>query len=391
MITITHVVSSFDLGIYYAVSAYPQLLSRAFDMGLPHASRYFMLKIPNQRVRIIKLVSSLLGMITFAVLGSFFLLTQFEIESNDLIDKLSDNYLVLCFYCLGLIVNSILNAILLSFERLKGILIASTVPYVVFICIISYKYYYGVLEINDLFLQLLVSELIMTLIFLVSLRKLLLVSSPDEAETIGVGDLMRYASKTYAGGLLKTITTRLDRVVLSFIASPVFIGYYSVLMTLRDICIVPATSYGQVFSNRLSAVMKNSESNLERAVGSKLVILTAVYSLGLVIFLVIQRPILGIFFEVVTDEIVFASRFIMLSTIPVALISFLLFVFLIMNKPEHFSISSVIMIITCYSMIYWLYPRMDGNAFLVASVASPFVGLIYSLFYFRRLTKANRI
>ncbi|SRR5260221_2714470 len=388
MIIVTRNLSSFNLGVYYVSAAYPQLLSRVFDFGLPHAVRYFMLSVPSANRTIMKMLLSFPFLIFLPIFAFFYFIDSLPLEAGEIGKQMSDNVLSLSFYCLLLIVNSILNSILLSFEKFKTLLVSSIVPYCFFIVIIAHKASLSELSVSDVLLQLSISEVITLMIYLFSVATIIKQKS-EEPLTLKMVDVIRYALRIYPNGFLKVITTRLDRVVLSFVATPVFIGYYSVFMTIRDISIVPVTTYGQVFMNQLSEFFKSKKDGLVALLNKNLMLVTIVYTLGFITYLLLQDVVLGLFFKELTHSLLQASFVLFLSIIPLALLSLLSSFFLVANRPSDISWSSVIMIVVFYSIVYLSYDRLGSESFLYASVLSTLFGFLFLFFKMKLFIKGR--
>ena len=382
MIVVTRSLSGTELGTYYAAAAYPQLFARIFDLGLPHATRYFVLKQPGQ-VNSIITIAFIFSISVFPVIAVvFYSLQHLPLEAAEILSAISENWMILSLYCLLLTVNAILNAFLISLEKFKVLLLSLTLPYIVFIAIILYKVLSSDLSVRDVLIQLLISELIILLIYAGSLYK----SRKDKQE--GVPSLqwkmfMQYGLKIYPNGLLKTMTVRLDRVILSFIAPTNFIGYYSVLMTLRDIAIVPVSTYGQLFMNHVAKVIQQGKETLQDLVHKNMWIILAGYTLGFLTFILFQDFILKLFFKHVSEGMYRASFFLILSVIPLALTSILSNVLMVMNRPSIVSWSSVISIIVFYLTILLLYERISSQSFYYAAIISAAAGLCFTYGIFR--------
>src|SRR5688572_25985504 len=126
MLVVTQNLSSESLGVYYASSAYPQLLARVFDVGLPHAARFFLLKFLNQSYLLSKLLVAFLTSVFPFIAVVFLFLGRLPAESSEINTALSTNWFLLASYCLLLILNSILNAAVVSLEKYNTFLFAFT-------------------------------------------------------------------------------------------------------------------------------------------------------------------------------------------------------------------------------------------------------------------------
>lgn len=393
MIAITRTLSSADLGVYYASAAYPQLLSRIFDLGMPHAARFYLLKFPNQVRYICKLVAiTAIGISPF--IGCIFLfLHRLPIEVNEISFQISENWIVLSIYCLLLILNSIFNAFIISLERYKMLLITSTLPYLFFIGIIFYKANSGSITVTDILVQLAASELIILLLCMIPVIRAIK-QTKKVARPFNWKDVMKYALKIYPNGLMKTMSTRFDRVVLSFIATPVFIGQYSVLMTLRDIGTIPVTTYGQTFMNELSKAIRLTQEGLKekgsikKMIDKNLLYILALYSGGFIAFLFLQEYLLALFFHDLSDDKIYLmSAVLMISAIPNVLVGFIHYFFLTMNKPLHISISSGLALASFCGFVAVTYKNLGSDSFFYAAVVSAVVGFIYLFIYYRAILK----
>lgn len=386
MIVITRYLSPVDLGVYYSAVAYPQLLSRVFDFGLPHAVRYFILQSPAAGFFIVRMVLLFSLLVTLPILIIFYFLEFLPLESYLIIDCISGNFIVLTLYCVLLIVNSIFNAIIISFEDYRALLLSSTIPYLIFIVVVIVQFYRSYLDVNGILLQLLISELV--ILFIYSLFTIRKIKQFNVAGIPGDGlKIFKYALQIYPSGLLKVLTTRLDKVILSFIADPVFIGYYSVLMAIRDVSIFPITSYGQVFMNKLSRAVKGGVAGIQRMIDMNLVVIFAIYVGGFLMYLMIPHFALSLFFRDLTDEIYQAAFYLFISIIPLALFSFLSNVFLTINKPRYISYSSLISVAIFYIFILSLYKLIGANSFFYASILSTISAFIYLFIYYKILIK----
>lgn len=384
MIVVTRSLSGADLGTYYAAAAYPQLFARIFDLGLPHATRYFVLKLPGEAKRIIK-ITFIFSLLVFPVMAVvFYLLQHLPLEAGEILRAISENWLILSIYCLLLTINSVLNAFVISLEKFKILLLSLTLPYVVFILIILYKVLASYLSVRDVLIQLLISELIIAIIYLGSLHKIIRESKQQSVPSLRWKMLMKYGLEIYPNGLLKTMTVRLDRVILSFIASPNFIGYYSVLMTLRDIAIVPVSTYGQLFMNHVAKIMMEGKQTLQGLVHKNILAILAIYTLGFLTFILFQDFILKLFFKQVSEDMYRASFFLVLSVVPLALVSIMSNVFMVTNHPSIVSWSSLVTIIVFYLTILLLYKQMSSQSFYYAAITSAAAGFGFAYARFHR-------
>ena len=386
MIVITRYLSKVDLGVYYASAAYPQLLSRIFDLGLPHAVRYYILQVPSAARFIVKLVLIFSLFISLPIMIIFYFIEKLPLESGEISFILSDNFVVLGFYCVFLIVNSIFYCIVISFEKYNAVLLTSTLPYLIFIVAIMIQFNIFHLEVGDILFQFLVSEMVAFLIYSIFIAKII---TNNNAHTVQLSlrslDVFKYALQVYPSGFLKIMTTRLDKVILSFIAAPVFIGYYSVLMTIRDISIFPITSYGQVFMNNLSMAFKMKGQGIQKKIDKSILGILILYSAGFVVFLFVQDIVLKLFFKEITNDTYRAAFFLLLSAIPLALLSFLSTIFLITNSPKHVSFASIIGIGTFYGFVSLFYGWLGSDSFFYASVLSVLAEFIYLFVNYRVL------
>ena len=381
MILITRFLSGVDLGAYYATAAYPQLLSRVFDLGLPHAVRYFVLQVPAATGFIIRSVMLFAALIFLPIFCIFYFLDTLPLESEEIVQLIAASYFLLSVYCVVLIVNSILNAIILSFEQFISSLLSSTLPYVVSITILVMLHYSADgLQAHDVLVLLLITEgSIFAIHISFILKKIHFASWHHPEAHISIREIFAYAFQIYPSGILKVIVTRLDRVVLSFLASPVFIGYYSVLMTIRDTSIFPVISYSQIFMNKLSGILKTTQLAVRRLLYKNLIAVAGLYLAGFLLFLLLQDIALRFFFkeQQVSSELYTASYFLSLSTIPLALTSLIHTYFFTSNNPRYISISSLFTIITFYGFVLLSYGKTGSNSFLYASVFSAATGFIY--------------
>ena len=377
MIVVTRTLSSNELGIYYGVTAYPQLFSRFFDLGLTHAARYFILMVPADRLFIIRLgfLFSLGAFVPIFLI--FFLLERFPLDTSEIISVVSENYLILSIYCLLLLINAVLNSILLSLERFKTILWTAIIPYAVFIVIVLYKATYLTLDVKDVVIQLFISELLLFTIYLIGLSDIF--KDKSKTRSFSLKEFFKYAMKIYPNSFLKPITTRLDRIILSLIATPTFIGYYSVLMTLREVAILPVTTYGQVLMNKLSGLIKKDKKETHKLMNRSLITIFLLYSAGFVCYLFVKDLVLHLFFKEVTPEMYQASYVIFLSIIPLALVSLLANFFLVTNKPSFISRSILVSIIVFYGVVFLGFKILEGYSFTLAvlfSTTSSFIFLV---------------
>ena len=394
MIIVTKSLSSVDLGLYYASAAYPQLLSRIFDLGLPHATRFYLLRFPNQ-VRYLSIIIAVLSAAVFPFIACIFLfLDRLPLEIEEISYEISRNWIVLSIYCLVLILNSIFNGLIISLEKYRTLLVASTIPYAIFIAMVGYAAYAGTLSVSNILVQLMISELIILVICLTPIVRMVLKSTEKAPHEFGWREVVMYGLKIYPNGFLKTMTTRLDRVVLSFIASPVFIGHYSVLVTLRDIATIPVTTYGQTFMNEMAKSIKRVKNGIEERGGIKkmmnksLLWILGIYTVGFVGFLVLQNFILNLFFHDLSDpKIYLMATMLVISAIPNVLLAFIHYWFLAVNKPQHISISSALALVSFYGFVGLTYQSMGSDSFIYASVISALVGFSYLYFYYRALLR----
>lgn len=386
MIVVTRTLSSMDLGIYYGVTAYPQLFSRFFDLGLTHAARYFILMVPADRLFIIRLVF-LFSLGVFApIYVVFFLLGRFPLDTSEIISAVSENYLILSVYCLLLLVNAVLNSILLSLERFKTILWTAIVPYTVFIVIVLYKATYSTLDVKDVVIQLFISELLLFTIYLIGLSDIF--KDKTKTRSVRIKQIFSYSIRIYPNSFLKPITTRLDRIILSLIATPTFIGYYSVLMTLREVSILPVTTYGQVLMNKLSGLIKKEKKEVHKLMNRSLIIIFLLYSAGFGCYLLVKDFVLYLFFKEVTIEMYQASYFIFLSIIPLALFSLLTNFFLVTNKPSFISWSILVSILVFYAVVFFGFKILEGYSFTLAVLFSTTVSFIFLVIAKRKKSRS---
>jgi O-antigen/teichoic acid export membrane protein len=383
MVLVARFLSNTDLGVYYAAAAYPQLLSRIFDLGLPHAVRYYILQDPYTSRSVVKVVFLFTFAISLPVTAFFFFLDHLPLESGEILSAISHNYFVLSLYCVLLVVNSIWLSIVLSFEKFQAVLITSIVPYIIFIAAVATQYYLFELEVNDILFQLFISEFVALVIYLMFILRV--VNQQEKSVPIKVIELMRYALHVYPSGFLKVLTTRLDKVVLSFIAAPAFIGYYSVLMTIRDISIFPITSYGQLFMNKLSQALKNKSEKVNKLVDINLLGILLIYAGGFAMFLLVDNFIIALFFKEVNAEVLRAAFFLLLSIVPLALSSFLSYVFLTINRPKYMSYSALWSTIGFYGTVYLCYDKLKSDSFFYASLLSTLIGFLYLFIHYKFL------
>jgi O-antigen/teichoic acid export membrane protein len=388
MIVIIRNLSSVDLGLYYASAAYPQLLSRIFDLGLPHAARFYLLRFPNQALFLGKLIA-VFSLTIFPFIAFIFLfLDRLPMEADEISMQISQNWIVLSIYCLLLILNTIINGLIISIEKYKALLFAFTLPYVIFILIILYKANVGALSVNDILLQLMISELIVLIIYVTAIAKFFVKLNEVKSKDFRWKDVMIYALKIYPNGVLKTMTTRLDRVVLSLIATPAFIGHYSVLMTLRDIATIPITTYGQTFMNELSNSLKSGRAGIRKLVDKNLLWILVIYTLGFFIFVLFQDFFLKLLFRELTDGNLYTmSLVLMISAIPNVLLAFIHYFFLAANKPLHISVSSAIAAISFYGFVILAHQKIGSDSFFYASLVSALIGFSYLFLHSRALLK----
>lgn len=368
MIIVTRNLSAPDLGVYYGTTAYPQLISRFFDLGLTHSCRYFILMVPSARPFIIKLIL-LFSLGVFApIYLVFFLLKSSSFDTSGILLVLSQNYISLTAYCVLLLTNSILNSILLSLERFKVLLWVSTIPYIVFILVVLYKVFFYSLDVKDILIQLLISELLISAISLIGLMDLFKINK--EMTSLKVREVFIYAIKIYPNSFLKPLANRLDRIVLSFIATPAFIGYYSVLMTLREVAILPVTTYGQVLMNKLSLLIKRGTSDSYKLMYKPLFITLLIYLAGFGIYFLFKDLVLHLFFKHVTLELYHISYLIFLSIIPLSLFSLLTYYYLVSNRPSTISWAIFIGIILFYAVTFLCFQVLRNQSFSLAVLIS---------------------
>lgn len=388
MIVITRNLSGVDLGLYYVSAAYPQLFSRVFDLGLPHTMRFYLMKFPSQALFLCKLIG-VFSLTIFPFIACIFLFLDYlPLEVEEISRQISESWLILSFYCLFLILNSIFNAMIISIEKYKTLLLTSTIPYLIFIAVIFYKANNGTLSVHYVLLQLLISESIILLLCLTPIIKFIGEVGRDIRREFRWKDVIIYALKIYPNGLLKTMSTRLDRIVLSFIATPVFIGQYSVLVTLRDIATVPVTTYGQTFMNELSNRIRLAKGGIRKFVDTNLIWILCIFASGFFVFLFLQDYFLKLFFVDLADTKIYTmSLMLVVSVIPNVLLAFIHFFFLVVNKPQHVSLSSAAAIVSFYGFIAMSYGRIGSDSFFYASIVGPSVGFIYLFLYYRTLLK----
>ncbi len=388
MIMVTRVLSSVELGLYYAAAAYPQVLSRLLDFGMPHACRYFILTQPHARRFIVRLTFLFSLAVAIPIFLVFLFMYHLPLESSQLVEKISENHFVLSLYCVLLIVNSILISVLISVERIKTFLVSSVIPYVVFIGVVAYKAQKSILEVDDVLLQLLISEAITLVIYSISIS-FMPKTGANNVAVIGLKGVVSYALKIYPTGMLKAITTRFDRVVLSFIAPPAFIGYYSVIMTLRDISIVPVSSYGQIFMNKMSSALRTTGIGAIRILNYNLLLITIIYLCGFLLFIPLEQHLMNFFFKGLNTDSFKGSLFLIFSTVPYALFSFMSFYFLVTNRPVQVSISTIVMLATFYPIIFVFHKSVGTETFFYASAFSTTCALFYLLAYYRSSSKID--
>jgi O-antigen/teichoic acid export membrane protein len=387
MIVVTRNLSGTDLGLYYVSAAYPQLLARIFDLGLPHAARYYMLKFPNQVYFLTKYIA-LFSLAIFPFIACLFLFIDLlPLESGEMSAEISRNWLVLSAYCLLLLVNSIFNALIISLEKFRTLLLTFSLPYIVFILVILLRASAG-LEASEVVLQLLVSEVIVFAIGVVAMMRFIREAGTGHKRVFGWRQLLLYAFKIYPNGFLKAMATRLDRVVLSFIASPVFIGQYSVLVTVRDIALVPVATYGQLFMNELSTRIRTAKRTVGRFLGVNLLWIFLIYSAGFLIYLPIQEFVLEFFFKESSNPELYTMGLVLaLSAVPHVLLAFIHYFFLSVNGPQHISVSSLLAMISFYGFVALTYGYLGSSSFYFAAFVSPLVGLAYLLAYSTRIVR----
>lgn len=386
MIVVTRTLSQVDLGIYYAAAAYPQLLSRVFDFGLPHAARYFLLRYPNHIAYLCK-ISVVISALSFPIIAGLFVSIQFlPLELGEIGQTISAHWFLLTTYCVVLVLNSIFNGLVISIEKYTILLFALSAPYAIFILVILYKANYGVLDVDDVLLQLLVSELLVMSLYAIPIVRYFKYERQIQERPFHWRNVILYALKIFPNGLLKTLTTRLDRVILSFFATPTFIGQYSVLVTIRDIGILPITTYGQVFMNDLTRAIKEKTANITRMVDRRLLSILGIYSIGFLFFLLIQDFVLNLFFDEGVDaQLRLMSGVLCLTVIPNALVGFITYVYLVLNKAEHVSIASAISLFVFYTIVFVGNSFIGMDIFFYASVFSALVGFGYLFLFYRKM------
>lgn len=388
MIVITRNLSGVDLGLYYVSAAYPQLLSRVFDLGLPHATRFYLLKFPNQALFLCKLIGAFSVAIFPFIACIFLFLDYLPLEVEEIARQVSEDWVILSFYCLLLILNSIFNALIISIEKYKTLLLTSTIPYFIFIMVILYDANQGTLSVHYVLLQLLISEAIILLLCLTPIISFIRHAGIATRREFRWKDVVVYSLKIYPNGLLKTMTTRLDRIVLSFIATPVFIGQYSVLVTLRDIATIPVTTYGQTFMNELLNRIKLAKGGIKKLVDTNLIWILCIYASGFFVFLIVQDYFLKLFFDDLEGTKIYTmSLMLVVSAVPNVLLAFIHYFFLVVNKPQYVSLSSGVAICCFYGFIVLTYGQIGSDSFFYASIVAPLVGFIYLFLYYRVILK----
>jgi len=368
MIVVTRALSSIDLGVYYAATAYPQLLSRFFDLGLTHAARYYILMLPEARQFVIRLLMIFTLVVFVPIFLIFFLFERFPLDTSEVITAVGNNYFILSVYCVLLIINSVLNSIVLSLERFKALLWTAILPYAFFIIIVIYKVSFLTLDVNDVLQQLLVSEVLLLAIYLVALMDLF--KSDGRKTSLTVKEIFKYAMKIYPNSFLKPITTRLDRIILSFIATPTFIGHYSILMTLREVSILPVTTYGQMLMNKLSGLLKNNREQISKLMTNSLIVVFLIYTAGFGVYFLLKDFVLHLFFKEVTTDMYLTSYIILSSAIPLALFSLLTYYFLVMNNLPPISWAILASVVVFYLVIFLGFKNLDNNVFSLAVLVS---------------------
>lgn len=382
MILVTRLLTGTELGVYYAAAAYPQLFSRVIDFGLPHAVRYYMLQHPSSGRVMLSLIGRFVLIVTVPVLLVFYFVERLPLESPHISAGLQKNFVILALYCIFLTVNSILLSIVISFERFKAILLANTIPFIIFIVLTVSEYYFHELTSDDVLMQLLISETATLTIYFSAI--LLSGNLKAGQDSIEIRNVLRYSIQIYPSGFLKVLTTRLDKVILSFLAPPVFIGYYSVLMTIRDTSIFPISTYGQMFMNKLSKAFAEGREAITRDINRNLIAVFIAFVLGFIVYLVLQELILRLFFREVTPELMKVAPYLLVSTVPLALISFLSNVFLATNRPRFVSYSSVLTILVFYGFVFAGFETLGVQTFFFASVLSTSIGFLYLLLVYIR-------
>jgi O-antigen/teichoic acid export membrane protein len=390
MILVTRTLSAVDLGVYYVTAAYPQFLSRVFDLGLPHATRYYLLRFPNQVSYLVKMVTVSAAMVFPLIAITFYLIAHLPLEGDEFSAQLSQSWLLLSFYCLLVMVNSILNSLLLSVEKYSPIVLAFTLPYIVFIAAVSVEAFLGPVSAGAVLLQLTISEVIIFLIYGIFVFRMMGGAAPREYG-FGWSDVMAYAIRIYPNGFLKAMSARLDRVVLSFIASPVFIGQYSVLVTLRDIAIIPVTTYGQTFMNELTARRKSNITSVRKFVDRNLLWIAIIYAGGVGVFIALRDLMLSIFFKQIDNDLRVLSMILSISVIPTVLLAFIHSYFLATNRPQHISLSSALLMLSFYGFIGVGSGVLGSQAFAYASLSSAFVAFGYLLVLYWRFEGSNNL
>ena len=368
MIVVTRALSSIDLGIYYGATAYPQLLSRFFDLGLTHAARYYILMVPEARQFIIRLLLIFSLIVFVPIFLIFFLFERLPLDTSEIISAVGENYFILSVYCVLLIINSVLNSIVLSLERFKALLWTAIMPYAFFIIIVIYKASFLTLDVNDVLRQLLISEILLLAIYLVAVLDLF--RSDGKKTLLTAKEIFRYALKIYPNSFLKPITTRLDRIILSFIATPTFIGHYSILMTLREVSILPVTTYGQMLMNKLSGLLKNNRDQISKLMTKSLIVIFLIYTAGFGVYFLIKDFVLHLFFKEVTSDMYITSYIILLSAIPLALFSLLTYYFLVTNNLAPISWAILASVIVFYVVIFLGFKNLGTNVFSLAMLVS---------------------